>query len=97
MLRLFRLRVCQLSKGATPCETKRLESPTAFEVTSKRRKGFPSQTQVKRGEQLVHGDKELTEKLGRNDLCLCGVRTGGFKCCCLGSGCYDGSIRNFYF
>jgi hypothetical protein len=27
---------------------------------------------VKRGDRLVHGDKELTEKLGRNDLCPCG-------------------------
>lgn len=39
---------------------------------SKRRKGFPSETQVKRGQRVVHGDKELVEKLGRNDLCPCG-------------------------
>jgi hypothetical protein len=45
---------------------------TRFEVTSKRRKGFPSETQVKRGDRVVHGDKELQEKLGRNDLCPCG-------------------------
>jgi len=45
---------------------------TRFEITSKRRKGFPSETQVKRGERIVHGDKELREKLGRNDLCPCG-------------------------
>ena len=32
---------------------------TAFEMTSKRRKGFLSQIQLKRGEQLVHGEKEL--------------------------------------
>ena len=43
-----------------------------FEITSKRRKGFPSETQVKRGPRVVHGDKELCEKLGRNDLCPCG-------------------------
>jgi hypothetical protein len=43
-----------------------------FEITSKRRKGFPSETQVKRGERIVHGNKELFEKLGRNDLCPCG-------------------------
>ena len=43
-----------------------------FEITSKRRKGFPSETQVKRGVRVVHGDKELSEKLGRNDLCPCG-------------------------
>jgi uncharacterized protein YecA (UPF0149 family) len=27
---------------------------------------------VKRGLRLVHGDKELVEKLGRDDLCPCG-------------------------
>ncbi len=43
-----------------------------FEITSKRRKGFPSETQVKRGVRIVHGNKELIEKLGRNDLCPCG-------------------------
>jgi len=43
-----------------------------FEITSKRRKGFPSETQVKRGIRVVHGYKELQEKLGRNDPCPCG-------------------------
>ena len=43
-----------------------------FEITSKRRKGFPSETRVKRGSRVVRGFKELTEKLGRNDLCPCG-------------------------
>lgn len=38
---------------------------------SKRRKGFPSEERVKRGRRIVHGDKELFEKLGRNDLCPC--------------------------
>jgi len=27
---------------------------------------------VKRGRRFVHGDKELVEKLGRNDPCPCG-------------------------
>ena len=39
---------------------------------SKRRNGYPSETNVKTGERLVHGDKDLTEKLGRNDPCPCG-------------------------
>jgi len=43
-----------------------------FEITSKRRKGFPSEAHVKRGVRIVHGNKELSEKLGRNDLCPCG-------------------------
>ena len=40
---------------------------SAFEPSSKRRKGYPSETRVKRGLRIVHGDKELLEKLGRND------------------------------
>ena len=43
-----------------------------LEITSKRRKGFPSETRVKRGIRIVHGFKELSEKLGRNDPCPCG-------------------------
>ena len=44
----------------------------AFEVTSNRRKGFPSETRVKRGFRFVRGgEKELVEKLGRNDPCPC--------------------------
>ena len=44
----------------------------AFEITSKRRKGYPSETHVKRGLRFVHGDVELIEKLGRKDPCPCG-------------------------
>lgn len=58
-----------------------------FERTSKRLKGFPSETQVKRGLRIVHGDKFLEEKLGRNDLCPCGSGRR-FKHCCLKAGCF---------
>jgi SEC-C motif-containing protein len=34
--------------------------------------GYASETQVRRGDRVVHSDKELIEKLGRNDLCPCG-------------------------
>lgn len=54
---------------------------------SKRRKGFPSETKVKRGVQVVHGTKELNEKLGRNDLCPCGSGKR-FKKCCMKAGCF---------
>ncbi len=53
---------------------------------SKRRKGFPSETKVKRGVRIVHGDKELAEKLGRNDLCPCGSGKRFKKCCRNGGG-----------
>ena len=57
----------------------------AFEIMSKSRKGFPSETQVKRGDRVVHGDKELMEKVGRNDPCPCGSGKL-FKKCCRNSG-----------
>lgn len=41
-------------------------------MTSKRRRGFPPETRVRRGHRAVGDGKELTEKLGRNDLCPCG-------------------------
>ncbi|HTO64657.1 MAG TPA: SEC-C metal-binding domain-containing protein [Bradyrhizobium sp.] len=41
-------------------------------MSRKRRKSYPSETQVGRGRRFVHGDVELVEKLGRNDLCPCG-------------------------
>ncbi len=43
--------------------------------TSKRRRGFPSETKVKRGSRGVNtpvGFKDFVEKLGRRDLCPCG-------------------------
>ena len=58
-----------------------------FETMSKRRKGFPSESKVKRGVRIVHGTKELSEKLGRNDLCPCGSGER-FKKCCLKKGCF---------
>jgi hypothetical protein len=59
--------------GGVPCVHIRTSSTnTGFEVTSKRRKGFPSETQVRRGDRVVNGHKELLEKLGRNDPCPCG-------------------------
>src|SRR5271170_4983095 len=60
-------------KGGVSCpRTSVPRTSRAFETTSKRRRGFPSETCVKRGERVVHGDKELIEKLGRNDPCVCG-------------------------
>ncbi len=63
---------------------------------SKRRRGFPSESRVKMGRQMVHGDKELQEKLGRNDLCPCGSYRK-FKRCCLSTKRFDGALRDDYF
>ena len=68
-----------------------------FEITSKRRKGFPSETRVKKGLRIVHGSKELREKLGRNDRCPCGDRDAAFKKCCMQTGRYDGKEWNHFF
>jgi len=63
-------------------QKKDFEKKAAFERMSKRRRGFPSEACVKRGFRIVHGDKELTEKLGRNDDAR--VAAGGrFKKCCM--------------
>ena len=74
-------------KRRAPCLNIANQTTSArpFEVTSKRRKGFPSETNVKRGVRVVHGDKLLEEKLGRNDLCPCGSGKR-FKKCCLKKG-----------
>lgn len=57
----------------------------AFEITRKRRKEFPSETGVKGGRQVVRGEKDLPEKLGRNGPCPCD-RPAGFKNGCMQSG-----------
>lgn len=68
----------------------------AFVPSSKRRRGYPSEKAVKRGLRTVHSDKELQEKLGKDDLCPCGSDVA-FKKCCRNSGRYDGSLRKYYF
>ena len=58
--------------GRLPCPRTTTRGP-AFERTSKRRKGYPSETRVKRGHRTIKGGQiELLEKLGRNDPCPCG-------------------------
>ena len=66
-----------LTQGGVSCTiltttTTTISTSPAFHRTSKRRRGFPSETHVKRGVRVVHGDKELLERLGRNDPCPCG-------------------------
>jgi hypothetical protein len=48
------------SGGATcPARIATSSRRLGFEPTSKRRRGFPSETNVKRGDRVVHGEKEL--------------------------------------
>ncbi|MDQ5823168.1 MAG: SEC-C metal-binding domain-containing protein [Chloroflexota bacterium] len=58
-------------RWTTPTSNRPTRS-TAFEPMSKRRRGYPSERAVKRGSRVVHGHKELMEKLGKDDLCPCG-------------------------
>jgi uncharacterized protein YecA (UPF0149 family) len=74
-------------RGVLWASTKHSRNKTAFEVISKRRKGFPSETRVKRGLRVVHGNKELLEKLGRFDPCPCGSAKR-FKNCCMKTGLF---------
>src|SRR5690349_7279462 len=75
--------------GGVRWRTVGISSPRiAFERTSKRRRGFPSETHVKRGDRVVHGDKELLlERHGRDDPCPCGSGRR-FRRCCLRSGVF---------
>lgn len=75
-----------LTSGGVSCYTT-LTTNSFFEPMSKRRKGFPSETKVKRGVRIVHGEKLLEEKLGRNDLCPCDSGKI-FKKCCLSKGLF---------
>jgi hypothetical protein len=47
-----------------PRDERDFESQERFERTRKRRRGFPSETNVKRGDRVVHGDKELLPSRG---------------------------------
>ncbi len=70
--------------------------PPHFERLSKRRRGYPSESKVKRGRRVVHGDKELREKLGRRDLCPCGSGQFSNNAACAAAA-FDGVNRDEYF
>ncbi|MEM7244792.1 MAG: SEC-C metal-binding domain-containing protein [Acidobacteriota bacterium] len=54
-----------------PSELRSPFSTSASGHSSRTFKHRPGLTHVKRGDRVVHGDKELDEKLGRNDPCPC--------------------------
>ncbi len=84
-LGVFSTAVNLLGKEVSNGHPKLRRRDVFFETMSKRRKGFASETQVKRGVRIVHGDKLLEERLGRNDPCPCGSGKR-FKMCCMKSG-----------
>jgi hypothetical protein len=68
-----------------------------FDITSKRRKGFPSETSVKRGERIVHGRRRSFSKGSAATTSVRAVQDAAFKKCCLRSGRYDGAKRHHFF
>jgi uncharacterized protein YecA (UPF0149 family) len=76
-------------------ENKTARTFALLKCMRKRRKGYPSEMRVKRGRRIVNGNKELIEKLGRNDLCPCnsGLR---FRKCCMQSKRLDGINKGFF-
>ena len=72
------------------------EEPSCFAYSSKRRRDFPSETHMPRGQRTVNGNKDLTEKLGRNDPCPRGSWRR-FQKVLHATGKYDGSERHYYF
>ncbi len=57
---------------------------------------LPSETQVKRGVRVVHGDKELIEELGRNGPVPAGPGASS-RSVVFGAGLYDGARRDHFF
>jgi hypothetical protein len=84
-VRLLVRTLSSILEGGAPCANATTKTDHFFETMSKRRRGFPSEANVKRGVRIVHGNKLLEEKLGRNDPCPCGSGKR-FKKCCLKSG-----------
>jgi hypothetical protein len=83
-------------KGGVPWLSSRTAMHFPFERASKRRKGFPSETQVKRGQRIVGGDKYLV----RNSAAMTPVHAAlgvDFKKCCLRAKRFEGSARDDYF
>ena len=73
----------------TPGQFRQFVGVTVYKTNAEQnvQGAYPSETQVKRGIQIVDGDKRLEKKLGRNDPCPCGSGKR-FKKCCLKSGCF---------
>jgi hypothetical protein len=53
-----------LPRRSLPCASQSVTTRSSFSPTSKRRRGFASEAQVKRGDRVVHNDKELIREAG---------------------------------
>jgi hypothetical protein len=83
--------------GGAPCELNtNTSNSTAFEVGSKRRKGFPSETHVQRGERVVAAAKNSLRNSAAR-IRARAVPAVDFKRCCMLTGQFDGSNRDYFF
>lgn len=77
-----RPRISEVLCGGASCESKKNTSkPIAFEVSSKRRKSFPSETHVKRDDRVVAAATVVSSKANlRQDIAANEVRQGEGGC-----------------
>ena len=69
----------------------------SFEPTSKRRKGYPSESRVKRGVRVVRGDKELfLRSSDETTLAPAGAGDVSSAAACAADA-FDGVTRDHYF
>jgi len=68
----------------------------SFERSSKRRKGYPSETKVKRGARVVTAKKN-SSKNSAATTCAPAAPAAAFKRRCLRTGKYDGTNRAYFF
>jgi hypothetical protein len=64
---------------------------------SKRRRGFPSESKVKRGQRTTKGgETELFERLGNNDPMPVRIREALSSAAAATEDAFDGSLRDYY-
>ena len=87
---------CQHVTGGVPCHAKKNPTNPAFRRSSKRRRGFPSETKVKRGHRSFTVIKNCSKSWDAT-ICVLADLDAGFKKCCMPSGQFDGAGRNYFF
>jgi hypothetical protein len=76
-----------MQKGDGPWTARTSNICCFFRADEQAPQRLPIRNAGEAGVRVVHGDKELVEKVGRNDLCPCGSGKR-FKKCCRNTGCF---------
>jgi len=83
--------------GGVSCDGKTISTTSrAFEVSRKRRRGYPSETRVGRGDRVVHGDKELLREAPAATPLPLRLRTQISRPAACAPARFDGSERKHY-